>query len=224
MNRVLEKISKGEVHTIGAGRTDTGVHALAQMVKVSMPLQIETDALLKALNSLLPLDIRVLECSLSREDFLPTTHALSKTYFYLFTNLQELNAFQNKYMANISFELDFEKMKKACKLFVGEHDFKDFQVTGSEVKTTVREIFHCELSGPHHDNLCGIFPSYYKLEISGNGFLKQMVRLIVGCLWDIGRNKVSLEELEKALKTPTGKRLGKVAPAEGLYKSQVVYP
>lgn len=223
LNKALEKISKADVRTTGAGRTDTGVHALGQMVKVTTELLIDPSALVRGLNSLLPMDIRALECSVCEENFLPTSHALSKSYFYLFSNTEEERAFQNRYMANISYELDFEKMKEACNLFVGKHDFKDFQVTGSEVKTTVREIFHCELTGPYTDTLSGIFPSYYRLDVTGNGFLKQMIRLMVGCLWDVGRSKVSLEELQEALKKPQGRRFGKVAPACGLYKSTVSY-
>src|SRR5690606_27435781 len=221
LNSALEKIAKGEVRTIGAGRTDTGVHALSQMAKVSMELEIDPLALTRGLNSLLPLDIRVLGCEISKEDFLPTTHARSKSYFYLFSNEQETNAFQKRLMANVSFELDFEMMRKACELFVGKHDFKDFQVVGSEVKTTIREIYRCELTGPHQDRLSGIFPTYYRLDVTGNGFLKQMIRLIVGCLWDIGRGRTAHEEHSQALKTATGKRLGKVAPPHGLYKSEV---
>lgn len=223
LNGALEKICKSSVRTIGAGRTDTGVHALRQFVKVECNLEIEPDSFKKALNALLPEDIRVLECSPSFSDFKPTNDAKSKTYFYLFSNVEEVAPFQTHYMSNISFELDFDLMHKACKLFVGTHDFADFRCVGTDVSTTVREIYHCELSGPHHDGLSGIFPEYYKIEIRGNGFLKQMVRLIVGTIWNVGRGKISLEEISRALSSPTGKHLGTVAPPFGLYKSQVTY-
>lgn len=223
LNRALEEITKSSVKTIGAGRTDTGVHALGQIVKIECDLEISPEALIKALNSLLPKDIRVLECSLSTKDFLPTSHAKQKTYHYLFSNQKEVNPFALNYLSNISYELDFDLVREACKLFVGTHDFSDFKCTGSEVSSNIREIYKCEITGPHLDTLNGIFPPYYKLEICGNGFLKQMVRLIVGALWNVGRKKTSLQEIELALKTPQDKRLGIVADACGLYKSEVDY-
>lgn len=223
LNRALEAICKSSVRTMGAGRTDTGVHALRQFVKVECELAIEPNSLRKALNALLPSDIRILDCSFSSADFQPTNDAKSKTYFYLFSNEKEVTAFQTNYISNISFDLDFDLMHKACKLFVGTHDFADFRCVGSDVATTFREIYHCELSGPHRDGLSGIFPNYYKIEISGSGFLKQMVRLIVGTIWNVGRRKTNLEEISQALNFPTGKHLGIVAPAAGLYKSQVSY-
>lgn len=223
LNRALEEICKSGVRTTGAGRTDSGVHALKQFVKVECGLEIKPVALKKALNALLPQDIRVLSCDFSSSNFRPTNDAKSKTYFYLFSNEKEVNPFQTHYLSNISYQLDFDLMRKACQLFIGKHDFADFRCVGTEVATTVREIYYCELSGPHNDNLSGVFPRYYKIEIKGNGFLKQMVRLIVGAIWNVGRKKITLEEISRALSAPSGKHIGVVAPPTGLYKSQVSY-
>lgn len=217
-----ELFKSTEIKTIGSGRTDTGVHSLGHIVKLEAPLDIAYDGLLKGLNSLLPDDIRVLEVSDCDENFLPTNHAKQKTYKYLFTNLQIKNPFHKDFVGNISFELDFEKMRKACELFIGEHDFKDFQCTGSDVSTTRREIYNCKLY-PQQVTMHGIMTDHWVVEITGNGFLKQMVRLIVGTLWNVGRGKTSFDEINASLHTPQGKRLGAVAPACGLYKVSVEY-
>lgn len=222
-NKACCKVFKSnEIHTIGSGRTDTGVHSLGHIVKLEAPFFIEYENLKKALNTNLPDDIRVLNVEKSDSEFLPTNHAKQKTYKYLFTNKKDLNPFTSDLVANCPFELDFELMKKACILFIGKHDFKDFQCTGSDVSSTVREIFSCSLSY-HETNFHGIVSGHWVLEVTGNGFLKQMVRLIVGCLWNIGRGKTTLDSLEESLDRPLGKRLGAVAPACGLYKISVEY-
>ena len=125
-------------------------------------------------------------------------------------------------ISNCKFDLDIKKMRIACKTFVGTHNFKDFQCVGSDTNTSIREIFNCELTW-HESNMHGIIPDHWILEVTGNGFLKQMVRLIVGALWNIGRGKISISDLEESLKNPSGDRLGAVAPANGLYKISVEY-
>lgn len=223
LNNALKKIFKSDVKTVGAGRTDTGVHALFQVVKVTVPFYIEENSLVKALNANLPQDIRVNSCILSSEEFRPTNDAIKKTYYYLFSNEEVTTPFQKDLLPNISYELDFEMMKKACSLFIGTHNFSDFKCVGTETKSDIRTIFECTLDGPHHDTFQELFPKYYKISISADGFLKQMVRLIVGAIWNVGMGKVTLTELEEALKTPKGKRFGPVAPSFGLYKAAVFY-
>ena len=223
LNKACSEIFKSEeIKTIGSGRTDTGVHSLGHIIKLSAPLKIDYTGLLKGLNSILPDDIRVIDVSECYESFLPTNHAKNKTYKYLFTTEQIQSPFHVDAIANCRFELDIEKMKKACELFIGEHDFKDFECTGSDVSSSSRIIYNCKLSWQEID-MHGIMSGHWVFEVTGNGFLKQMVRLMVGTLWNIGRGKTTLEELEKSLKQPLGKRLGAVAPACGLYKISVEY-
>lgn len=223
LNNACSEIFKSkEIKTIGSGRTDSGVHSLGHIVKLEAPFEIDHMGLLKGLNSILPDDIRVLEIDRCKENFLPTNHAKNKTYKYLFTNDQIHNPFQVDSIANFRFELEVDAMKKACELFVGEHDFKDFECTGSDVSSTTRTIYKCDLYYQNVD-MHGVMNGHWVVEINGNGFLKQMVRLIVGTIWNVGRGKTTLLEIENSLKTPSGKRLGAVAPACGLYKVSVEY-
>lgn len=224
LNKALIKIFKSDtIHSTGCGRTDAGVHALNYLVKVKTPFFIEFNSLVLALNANLPKDIRVLSATESFKDFLPTNHAISKEYLYRFSNFNNPNAFQETFIPNVSYELDFELMQRAVKSFIGEHDFSDFQCTGSQVKTSIRKILECELIKVEQHCLDGMFPEHYAFKVVGNGFLKQMVRLMVGSIWSVGRHKLTIAELENALRSPTGKKIGIVAPASGLTKINVTY-
>ncbi len=207
---------------MGAGRTDAGVHALGQIAKVTMPLSIPPESLVKALNGNLPDDIRVIFAENSDEAFHPTIHAKSKEYHYHFTSQRMFTAFQNDLIANYPFDLDLEKMRQACKILVGEHDFTNFYCEGTEVSSHVRTIFSCDIIEIQQGEW-QMLPSHYSFRIKGNGFLKQMVRLLVGAVWNVGRGKISLEEFRSALGPTKVQRLGPVAPPNGLYMVRVNY-
>lgn len=222
LNKVLQTVSKSDqVKSMGAGRTDAGVHALGQVAKVSIPLVIAPENLMKALNGNLPDDIRVIHAEVSDEAFMPTVHAKSKEYHYRFTCTRMFTAFQNDLIQNHPFELDLGKMRAACKVLIGTHDFTNFYCEGTEVASNVREIYECEI----HEVSQGewMLPDHYVFRIVGNGFLKQMVRLLMGAVWNVGRGKISLEDLEKALGPERVQRLGPVAPPNGLYMVRVNY-
>lgn len=222
LNRALEVISKSpNVKSLGAGRTDAGVHALGQVAKVGMELEIPPMNLVKALNVNLPDDIRVLSAEVSDEEFFPTVHAKSKEYHYRFTCKRTFTAFQNDLIQNHPFELNIEKMREACKVLIGVHDFTNFYCEGTAVASNVREIYECEiLEIPQGD---WMLPSHYVFRIVGNGFLKQMVRLLMGALWNVGRGKITVEDLQAALGPKRVQRLGPVAPPNGLYMVRVNY-
>lgn len=222
LNKVLEKISKNKVQSMGSGRTDSGVHALAQVVKAQIQLEIDPENLLKALNVNLPDDIRVIEASRSDAEFVPTSHAKSKEYHYRFTTNRGASAFQNDLIVNQTFDLDLQKMREACKVLVGVHDFSNYYCEGTEVSTNVREILECEIFEVPQ-GAWEMLPAHYVFKIVGTGFLKQMVRLLVGALWSVGRGKISLEEFRSSLSSVKVKRLGPVAPPEGLYMVRVNY-
>lgn len=222
LNRALRLISKSdEAKSLGAGRTDAGVHALGQVAKVGIPLEIAPENLVKALNVNLPDDIRVLAAEKSDLEFFPTVHAVSKEYHYRFTCQRGFTAFQNDFIVNHPFDLDIEKMKEACKILIGQHDFTNFYCEGTEVASNVREIYECEILEISQGEW--MLPSHYVFRIVGNGFLKQMVRLLMGALWNIGRGKITLDDLKAALGPQKVPRLGPVAPPSGLYMVRVNY-
>lgn len=225
LNNALKILSKSEnIKSIGSGRTDAGVHALAQVVRIEIPVNIPAESLVRAINAHLPLDIRVKEAVLSTIDFHPIYSAKSKEYNYVFSNRESISPFAEELVTLFPFDLDIEMMKEGCKLFCGEHDFINYQCTGTDVETTVRNIFSCELVHHFSTGHWGNFiDDYYVMKVTGNGFLKQMVRLMMGALWSLGRGKVTLLELEESLKTPRSNRLGATAPPQGLYLREVHY-
>lgn len=222
-NKALSIIFKKDLKTLASGRTDAGVHSLDHHVTFEAPFKIAEEKLVKALNSHLPMSIRAYSCKLVSTKFRPTYDALSKEYRYFFSNLEIQSPFTRNYMGNISYRLDRELMERACKLFEGEHDFQAFHCVGSDPKTTIRKIFDCELL-KSEGCMNGIVPEHYIIRIKGNGFLKQMVRLIVGAIWRVGRGKLSLRELKLAIEKPGERHIAAVAPPQGLFKFSVDYP
>lgn len=222
LNKALTKITKAKAQSMGSGRTDSGVHALGQVVKVAIELQIEPEKLLKALNSNLPDDIRVLHADFSDHDFHPTVHATSKEYHYRFSTNRYSSALQNDLITNQTFDLDLDKMNQACKILVGEHDFTNYFCEGTEVASTVRKIFECEILTVAQGQW-EMLPPHFVLRIVGNGFLKQMVRLLMGAIWNVGRGKISLADFESSLTSSPTQRMGAVAPPQGLYMVRVNY-
>lgn len=225
LNNALKLLSKSEeIKSIGSGRTDTGVHAFAQVVRIEIPVDIPEESLSRAINSHLPHDIRVTQAIRCTRDFHPIFSANSKEYNYVFSNKQSISPFAHDLITLFPFDLDIEMMKRGCKVFCGEHDFINFQCTGTEIETTVRQIFACELVHHRSNGHWGhILNEYYVFRVVGSGFLKQMVRLMMGALWSLGRGKITLEELEKSLNIPLDKRLGATAPPQGLYLMKVHY-
>ncbi len=226
INKALKKISKNDdISTLGSGRTDSGVHALAQIVKCTIGLEIEPSALKRALNSHLPLEIRVLDCVGCSNDFHPVRDAKWKTYQYIFYEGEVLPPQHRNLMTHLSRPVDWDKALEALGLFKGRHDFINYSTKGTEVKTTVREIYEVSLQISKFD------PIYQKeslgrvitLSVTGNGFLKQMVRLIVGTVIAAANDKVGREQILQSFKGETAKKLGAVAAPQGLYLKHVEY-
>jgi tRNA pseudouridine38-40 synthase len=226
LNKALASVSKSdEIRSIGSGRTDAGVHARGQVVRMDTPLVIAPGNLLKALNTYLPPDIRVVECVDCPETFQPTYDAISKWYSYFFIQHPYPDPLAGELVAHYGFSLDEGLMREACQRFVGRHDFVNFYTEGTEVNSTVRTIHSCELIKVESGG--APFPFHgpvYEIRIHGEGFLKQMVRLMVGAIWSVGRGKIPVDEITRALASARRDRLGATAPGEGLYLMRVVYP
>ena len=197
--RAGERISKNSVRVLGAGRTDSGVHALGQVAKLSWTLDLDNNSALKALNSNLPKDIRIIKAEDSNEEFHPIYHAVKKEYLYFYKVNPYGDPFLKDLITFLKFEPNQEAMLQALKLFEGEHDFQNFRTLGTDVKSTVRTIYAAELSEVEFSPF-GVNAMCFKFV--GSGFLKQMVRLMVGAMWQVGVGKVDLESLKEKSISP----------------------
>lgn len=216
----------GSIRTLGSGRTDAGVHALGQVIKIELEAERSAEDLHKGLNALLPADIRVLELRPVDPHFHPIFDADWKEYRYYFTTRRTLMPFERELIVSKPYEFDYDLMDQACAHFVGEHDFQNYFCVGTETATTVRTILECDLSrhlpmGPFEGALLG--GEMFVFRVRGTGFLKQMVRLMISALWEVGRGKVGLERFRASLKDPSIGHLGPVAPPQGLFLAEVFY-
>lgn len=225
LNTALRKITKSdEITSLASGRTDSGVHAQAQVVKISLPFHIPAQNLRRAINSNIHCALNVTKIEEVGEDFHPIRDAKSKEYRYFFTGSDENALFIKDFVTVIHNSLDIELMQKAASLFVGKHDFVNFHTTGSDPRSTIREVLEVEIVKVQEDTEIPLSGSnIYYMRIRGKGFLKQMVRAIMGSVWAVGSGQSTLEELESSLKCQSNKRIGAVVPAQGLHLWRVWY-
>lgn len=225
INSCQKIFDNDEISVVGSGRTDAGVHALGQVVKITSSKDIPIDNLTKGLNSLLPDDIKVLSLERCEDNFHPVYSAKSKRYDYRFTvghdscppQLRNLIAI-NKNQFNI------DLAQKVCQEFIGKHDFVNFMNTGTPVKTTVREITACSVRYVNSNEFWkSSFDGHWLFTVEGTGFLKQMVRLMVGSLFSVAREHTSMSDFEDSLSAKPNCKIGPVAPANGLYLVRVDY-
>ena len=222
LNLALKKIFKSDdCSSLAAGRTDAGVSAKSQVVKITVPFEIACAGLLKGINTHLPQDIRVISVEESNADFHPIRDAKSRTYRYYFTNKPIHNPLMVGLVYNYPYDLDINAMKLACKIFEGEHDFSDFHCKGSELQGTVRKILNADIHSSDSDSF--IWDDLFYLEVVGEGFLKQMVRCIMGALFEVGRGKITPNDISLRLKYPQQSNLSFVAPASGLIKYSIEF-
>lgn len=225
LESVVAKISNEKIENIkviSSGRTDAGVHALAQVVKISTPLEIVPSNFLKGINSLIDDDIKLLSLETCSESFQPVYDVKIKEYKYFFSTSKIPSPLFNDQLTYLRESLSLEKMNEAAKAFVGEHDFVNFYTVGTPVKTSVREIYHCEVLAVD-SNFLNFPDNTFVLTISGSGFLKQMVRLIMSAIWSAGASKIEISQIEYYLREKMSDKLAPTAPPQGLYLSKVVY-
>jgi tRNA pseudouridine38-40 synthase len=203
------------IQLFGSGRTDSGVHALGQVAHFKTQSQMDIHTIQRALNSLLPLDIVIQKVEEVDEGFHARKHSRSKIYEYRILNRNLRSAFHRGYVWHIPQKLDLTEMKIATQSLVGEHDFSAFRTVGSPTRTTVRRVIRAEWK-KGQDGLI-------RFEIEANGFLKQMVRSIIGTLVEIGKGRMKAAEIRKILKSKNRKEAGPTAPAQGLFLKEVKY-
>jgi tRNA pseudouridine38-40 synthase len=221
---------------IAAGRTDAGVHAAAQVASITIDHAIAGEDLLRALNARLRGgEIRIRSIEESFADFDARIYARSKTYRYAIWNGATVSPFIRHVVWHVPARLDLDRMTAATAALVGEHDFAAFQGGGSDVVTTVRTVLAAEIvevnihtdmpvaMSPLPDGAADSGGRLLRFEISGTGFLRHMVRNIVGTLVDIGRGQIDVDEMTAIIRSRDRRRAGQTAPPHGLMLWQVTY-
>lgn len=216
LEAVLQEIEKRPVHAAGSGRTDAGVHALAQVAAVSIENPIPCDNLRKAVNRLLPPDIRIVAVEEVHERFHPRFDAVSKLYEYRLFREEVCPPFRKRYVHHHPYPLDEEAMAALTPELVGEHDFTAFAAADERDKlneSKVRTIFSSVLA---REGDCLVY------RVRGSGFLKHMVRNIMGTLVEAGKGNIDCDDIRRMLRERKPKA-GPTAPASGLFLVEVHY-
>ena len=217
LESVVGEIEGRPVHVAGSGRTDAGVHALAQVAAFSIENPIPLPNLRKAMNRLLPASIRVLSTAEAAPDFHPRFQALAKTYEYRIVRAEVCQPWEWRYVHHHPYPLDLDRMQSCAPVLEGEHDFSAFAGSDDrddEGKTKVRTIFRSQFEAR---------PDRLIYRVRGSGFLKHMVRNIVGSLLEAGRGNLDESELRALLTPGSPRKAGPTAPAKGLFLVGVEY-
>jgi len=225
MEAAIRELTGEACSLTGAGRTDAGVHALGQVAAFRTRSIHDAPTIKRALNALLPPDIRVMAAADEDESFHPRFGAKEKSYFYLIANTAHTSPFVRRFVWHVPQPLDMAAMTEAAKLLVGKRDFSAFMAAGSGVKDTVRELR--EVSVEELDGLdflgAPIGGRYVRVRVRGDGFLRHMVRNIAGTLVDAARGKIKPEDLDDILASGNRSNAGPTAPACGLFLESVNY-
>jgi tRNA pseudouridine38-40 synthase len=218
--RALSLLEGAEVTPHGAGRTDAGVHAEAQVASARLTREMEPRRLAAALNGNLPRDVRVTEASPAPEDFHARFDAKGKTYCYRVFNESFVSPFWSRYALHDPRPLDLARMREAARLFLGEHDWTAFSAAQTDVKSRARNVTALEISERVSARGRG---RLVEMRASAEGFLRYMVRSIAGTLLAAGRGEVDDGLIRRAIETGERPRAFVTAPAHGLALVEVHY-
>lgn len=216
LNRCLSELLKEDISTIGASRTDAGVHALGNVAVFDTNARMPADKISFALNTRLPADIRIQDSREVPPDFHPRFQQTVKTYEYKIYNRRFPDPTKRLYTLFYYYPLDVERMQKAAEYLVGEHDFKSFSTFKPEVESTVRTIYSLEVEKSRDDVIT--------IRIQGNGFLYNMVRIIAGTLIRVGGGFYPPEQVKVILDGKDREMAGETARPEGLTLVEIRYP
>lgn len=211
---VLARILNKNVKIFASGRTDAGVHAQGQTFHFDVDKELDIFRFTHSLNELLPNDIVVTKIKKVSDDFHARFMAVSKTYLYRILNSKIYDPFNENLAYQLKTKLDVEKMKKAAKLFVGEHNFQNFTSKDDDEADFIRNIYSISINE---------IDDFINIEFKGNGFMRYMVRMIVGNLVQVGLGKIDEKTIEDNLVSNVRKPSSYKAPAEGLYLKEVLY-
>ena len=214
IERAINEITGEEIELVGSGRTDAGVHSLGQTANFKTESSIPIEKFAKAINSKLKKSIVIKSAEEVEERFHSRYCVKSKTYRYIINNSENGTAIYRGLEYHISNKLDYESMNRAIKYFIGEHDFKAFKASGTSSKSSVRKILDGEVRKEGERII---------IEITGTGFLYNMVRIISGTLLDVGLGKLKPEDIMTIIKSQNRENAGKTLPPYGLYLLKVEY-
>ena len=214
IEQAIKCITGEDVELNASGRTDAGVHAIGQVANFKTNSQIPIEKFAIAINSNLKKSIIIKKAEEVDERFHSRLSCKKKTYRYIINNSEEGSAIYRNLETHIPQKLDIEKMKQGIKYFEGEHDFKAFKASGTSSKSSVRTIYEAKI----YNNGEKIF-----IELTGNGFLYNMVRIIAGTLVEVGLGKIEPQEIENIIKSGKRENAGKTLPPNGLYLLEVSY-
>lgn len=221
LEKALSLVLREKIRVLGASRTDTGVHAEHQVATFRCANKVDTQQIQRSLSALLPPSIGVYGLREVNQDFHPIVHACSKLYRYRIWQGGSINPFIRPYVWTLPKQLDLSSLLSASSPLLGHHSFKSFCASDATVKTYERTIFDLQWVSR------GPLLEFYVL---GDGFLKQMVRSLVGTLVDVGAGRRSAQDMERLLKAEDRTKAGQTAPAGGLslvnifYESQTKIP
>ncbi len=211
---VLSKMTGEDIEIIGSGRTDMGVHSLGQVVNFKTNSDMSLEKMNEYLYRYLPEDMVIKDIKQVSDRFHSRYNAVSKTYLYKIYNDKYHDPFYRKYTLHIKDILDIKLMQEASDILVGKHDFTSFASSKSKKKSNIRQINKIDII--KQDNIVNIY-------INADGFLYNMVRIIVGCLIDIGLGKITKEDLKNMLEAKDRTKSSDTAQAKGLYLYEVFY-
>lgn len=215
LEAVLARMTgKEKIDVIGAGRTDAGVHARAMTANVFLDTALTPEEIQSYMNRYLPDDIAVREVRKAGDRFHARYNALGKTYRYTCYIGDAKPVFERRYVLTLEDRPDVDAMRKAAEFLVGKHDFRSFCGNGRMKKSTVRLVDSLEITGKK---------GYLRITVHGNGFLQNMVRIMVGTLLEVGRGAYPPEHVAEILEARDRRSAGPTAPAEGLMLLKVDY-
>ncbi|MCL2699057.1 MAG: tRNA pseudouridine(38-40) synthase TruA [Defluviitaleaceae bacterium] len=230
LESALGSVFGGRIPTIAASRTDSGVHALGQRVAFSVnECKIPPEKLCYVINKRLPPDITAQKSEIVEEKFNPRFAAKEKTYIYRVWNARYPNPLNKRYAWHVTYPLCTDTMSEACGFFVGRHDFSAFCAAGGSAITFERTVFSCSIS---QDKGTVALSCFHKTEqpspclaltICGEGFLYNMVRIIAGTVVDVGRGRLSADDIPGIIASRDRTLAGQTAPAHGLCLEKVVF-
>lgn len=211
---VLKHLTKQPFDVIGAGRTDGGVHAKAMVANVFLDIKMEPKELQDYMNRYLPDDIVIVEAREASDRFHARYNAIGKTYRYTIFDGETKPLFDRKYVWQLEERLDLERMEKASEYLMGKHDFISFCKNPQKKKSTIRTVDQIQIQ---RDG------DYVSLSFHGNGFLRNMVRILTGTLVEVGLGNMEPEMVGEILKAKDRVEAGPTAPAQGLCLIEVDY-